>query len=113
MKNLNLTLLCPKISIAKLEKRQIIHPVLYDTLTSRGNPSSNGQLSNYSRRFGALYEFHQYNTEKDVSSQIVMNPSITFNFRSQRCRNSIDSMTGIVRLCGGSQVNLIILMMIL
>jgi len=71
----------PKVLTTSIEKpgnRRNIHLVLYDTLTSRRTPSSNGQLSYCACSFGILEEFHQYKNKNSVNWQIVMNAKIGF-----------------------------------
>ena len=50
------------------ENRSNVHLQLYDTLTSRAKPSSNGQLSHCSWSFGIFDESHRYETKNSVGS---------------------------------------------
>ena len=65
-KNTNLTYEDLNTSIYQLENRCNIHLVLYDTLTSRAKPSSNGQLSHCSWSFGIFDESHQCKTKNSM-----------------------------------------------
>jgi len=55
--------------------------VLYDTLTSRAKPSSNGQLSYFVCSFGIFDESHRYKTKNSVGWQIAMNLKIAFKLQ--------------------------------
>jgi hypothetical protein len=65
-------------SIDEPENRWDIHLVLYDTLTSRAKPLSNGQLSYYGWSSGIFDESHRYKTKNCVGWQIAMNAKIAF-----------------------------------
>jgi len=54
------------------DNRSNVHLQLYDTLTSRAKPSSNGQLSHCSWSFGIFDESHRYETKNSVGSWIGM-----------------------------------------
>jgi len=68
-------------SIDEPENRWNIHRVLYDTLTSRAKPSSNGRLSHCAWSFGIFGEFHQYKTKNSVGWRIATNPRIVFKLQ--------------------------------
>ena len=80
-KNANLTHEDLNTSIDEADNRRNIHLVLYDTLTSRGKPSSNGQLSYCAWSFGIVDESHRYKTKNSVGWQIAMNAKIRFKLR--------------------------------
>jgi len=65
-------------SIDELEYRWNIHLVLYDTLTSRAKPTSNGQLFYWLWSFGIFDNSHRYKTRNSVGLQIAMNARIWF-----------------------------------
>jgi len=69
-------------SIHDPENRWNIHVVLYDTLTSRAKPSTNGQLSHYSWSFGIFDESHQYKTKNRLGWRIGKNTRIGFKLWS-------------------------------
>jgi hypothetical protein len=79
--NVNLTHEDLNTSIDEPENRWNIHLVSYNTLTSRAKPSSNGQLSYCSWRFGIFDEFHWYKTKISVGWQIAMNARIGFKLQ--------------------------------
>jgi len=68
-------------SIDEPETRWNIHLVSYDTLKSRANPSSNGQLSDCAWSFGIFDESHWYKTKNSVGWQIAMNAKIGFTLQ--------------------------------
>jgi len=65
-KNVSLTYEDLNNSIDAPENRWNIHHVLYDTLTSRAKPSSNGQLSHCTWSFGIFDESHRCKTKNSV-----------------------------------------------
>ena len=79
--NVNLTQEDLNTSIDELENQWNIHPVLYDTLTSRAKPSSNGWLSHCSWNFRIFDETHQYKTRNSVGRRIVTNARIGFKLQ--------------------------------
>jgi len=58
-----------------------IHLVLYDTLPSRVETSSNGQLSHCLWSFGIFDESHRYKTKNCVGWRIAMNAKIGFKLQ--------------------------------
>jgi len=68
-------------TLDKPENRWNIDSVLYDILTSRAKPSSNGQLSHCSWSFAIFDESQRYKTENSVGCQIAMNVRIGFKFQ--------------------------------
>jgi len=68
-------------SIDEPETQWNIHLVLYDTLTSRAKPSSNGQLSYFAWSFGIFDESHRYKTKNSVGWQIPMNAKIGYKLQ--------------------------------
>jgi hypothetical protein len=64
MENANLTHEDLNTSIDKPENRWIIHLVLYDPLTSRATPSTNGQLSHCSWSCW-IFDAHHWNKKKN------------------------------------------------
>jgi len=79
--NANLTHEDLNTSLGKPENRWSIHLVLYDTLTSRAKPSSNGQLSHCLWSFVIFDESHHYKTKNSVGWRIVMNAKIGFKLQ--------------------------------
>jgi len=77
-KNANLTHKDLNTSIDLPENLLNTHLVLYDTLSSRAKPSSNGQLAYCAWSPGIFDESHQYNTKNSVGWQISMNARIGF-----------------------------------
>jgi len=65
-------------SIDEPENRWNIHHVPYNTLTSRVNPSINGQFSYCSCRYRIFDESHRYRTTSGVGWDIGMNVTIGF-----------------------------------
>jgi len=80
-KNANLTHEDLNTSIDEPENRWTIHLVLYDTLTSRAKPSSNGRLSHCSWSFGVFDESHRYKTKNNVGWRIATNARIGFKLQ--------------------------------
>jgi hypothetical protein len=74
--NANLTSDDLKTSIAKLENWWNVQLVSYDTLTSRGKPSSNGQLSHCLWSFGIFDKSHWYKMKSIVAWRMAMNARI-------------------------------------
>jgi len=74
----NANLICEDLntSIDEPENWRHIHLVSYDTLTSRVNPLSNGQLLHCVWRFGIFDESYQYKTKNTVWWKITMNAKI-------------------------------------
>jgi len=79
--NANLTPEDLNPSIDEPDNRWNILLVSYDTLTSRAEPSSNGQLSYCARSFGIFDESHQYKTKNSVGRHIAMNVKIGFKLQ--------------------------------
>jgi len=79
--NANLTHEDWNTSPDKPENRWNIHLVLYNTLTSRGKTSSNGQISHCSWSFGIFDDSHRYKTKHSVGWQIAMNARIGFKLQ--------------------------------
>ena len=65
-KNANLTHEELNTSIDEPKNQWNIHLVLYDTFTSRGKPSSNGQHSYCAWSFGIFDQSHWYKTKNSV-----------------------------------------------
>jgi hypothetical protein len=79
--NVNLTHQDLNTSIDQPESRWNIHLVLYNTLTSRAKPSSNGQYCYCAWSFGIFDESHQYKTKNSLGWYIVMNAKIGFKLQ--------------------------------
>jgi len=80
-KNVNLTHEGLNTSLDVPENRWNIHLVLYDTLTSRAKPSSNGQLSHCAWSFGVVDESHRYQTKNSMGWRIATNARIGFKLQ--------------------------------
>jgi len=80
-KNANFTLEDVNTSTDELENRWNVHLESYNTLTSRGKSSCNGQLSYCLCSFWIFDEFHQYKTTNSVGWQIAMNTKIGFKLQ--------------------------------
>ena len=79
--NANLTHEDLDSSIDEPENRWNIHLVLYDTLTSRAKPSSNGRHSHCLWSFGIFDECHPYKTNNSVGWRIVTNARNAFKLQ--------------------------------
>ena len=79
--NGNLTHKDLNTSIGEPENRWNIHLVSYNTLTSREQPTSNGQLCHCALSFGILDESHWYMTKNSVGWQIAPNAKIGFKLQ--------------------------------
>ena len=79
--NANLTHEDLNASIDMLENRWNIHIVMYDTLTSRAKPSSNGRLSHCAWSFGIFDESHRYKTKSSICWRIATNARIRFKLQ--------------------------------
>jgi len=79
--NANLTHHDLNTRIDKPENQSNIHPVSYDTLTSRLTPSINGRLSHCSWSFGIFDESHRYKTKNSVGWRIATNAQIGFKLQ--------------------------------
>ena len=80
----NANLICQDLntSIDEPDNRQNIHLMMYDTLTSRAKPSSNGRLSHCPCSFGIFDESHQYKTKNSVGWRIETNARIAFKLQA-------------------------------
>jgi len=74
--NVNLTHEDLNTSIDEPENKWNIPLMLYDTLTSRTKPSSNGRLSHCSWNFGMFDDSHRYKTKNSVGWRIETNATI-------------------------------------
>jgi len=79
--NVNLTHMDLNTSIDEPENRWNIHPVLYDTLTFRAKPSSNGWLSHCAWSLGMFDEALRYKKINIVGWRISTNAKIGFNLQ--------------------------------
>jgi hypothetical protein len=81
VENANLTHEDLNTSIDAPENRWNIQLVLYHTLLSRAQLSSNGQLSYCAWSFGIFDKSHWYKTKNSVGWQIAMNAKIGFKLQ--------------------------------
>jgi hypothetical protein len=93
-------------SIDEPEKRCYIHLVSYDILTSRAKPSSNGRLTHCSWSFGVLMSGIGMRRKIVWAGESRLIREMDSNFKSQQHRDSIHSMSGVIRRCGSFQVHL-------
>ena len=79
--NVNFTYEDPNTRLDEPENRWNVQLVSYDTLTSRAEPSSNGQFSHCSWSFGIFHDSHRYKTKNSVGWRVATNARIGFKLQ--------------------------------
>jgi hypothetical protein len=104
--NVNLTHEEVNTSIDEQGNRWTIHLVLYDTLTSRAKPPSNGRYSHSGWSVGIFDVSHWYETKIAWAVELRQMWELDSTFESLQRRDSLHSLPGVVRQFGCFQVHL-------